>query len=174
MTSDPDAVPRYSRQPFPAYRFIPGRSPHPTRDPDGHSYDREAPVPAGFDPARWTECEPYMYGVDLFNHGYWWEAHEAWETCWIAAGKTTPTGLFLQGLIQMTAACLKKHQGHLDGAGRLLADGLEKFPGGGELLLGIDTAMLRAELKDFFANRRPDQPRIHLEQVRGVRSEVKG
>lgn len=167
MTPDRNAVPRYSRRAFPAYRFIPGRSPHPTRDPDGHSRGREPPVPAGFDPARWRDCETYLYGVDLFNHGYWWEAHEAWEGCWIAAGKTTPIGLFLQGLIQISAACLKNYQGHADGAGRLLADGLDKFPAGGELLLGIDTAMLKAELRDFFAGRRPDQPLIQLQQVRG-------
>jgi len=161
MKPDPKAVPRYSRRPFPAYRFIPGRSPHPTRDPGGHSFGREPPLPADFDPARWMESEPYRYGVDLFNHGYWWEAHEAWEACWTAAGKTTPTGLFLQGLIQITAACLKKHQGHRDGAGRLLADGLEKFPDAG-IMLGIDTAVLKAELQDFFAGRRPDQPLIRL------------
>mgnify|MGYP001399614021 CR=1 FL=1 len=26
--------------------------------------------------------ERIYYGVDLFNYGYWWEAHEAWEGLW--------------------------------------------------------------------------------------------
>ncbi len=26
-------------------------------------------------------------GVDLFNHGYYWESHEEWESLWHAAGR---------------------------------------------------------------------------------------
>ncbi len=45
-------VPRYSREPFPAYRFVPGEHPHPTRDPAGHSFGRpEAVVPPS--PETW-------------------------------------------------------------------------------------------------------------------------
>jgi hypothetical protein len=156
--------PRYSRLAFPAYRYIPGRFPHPTRDPDGHSYGREAPALQAFDPDRWQDCESYLYGVDLFNNGYWWEAHEAWEACWIAAGRTSPAGLFLQGLIQVAAACLKKHQGHRDGALRLAADGLDKFPGDRHSMLGIGVQPLKEALQDFFAGRRADQPLIILSE----------
>ncbi|MET2831203.1 DUF309 domain-containing protein [Mesorhizobium shangrilense] len=27
----------------------------------------------------------FRWGSDLFNHGYYWEAHEAWEPLWHAA-----------------------------------------------------------------------------------------
>ncbi|TGQ49534.1 DUF309 domain-containing protein, partial [Mesorhizobium sp. M1C.F.Ca.ET.210.01.1.1] len=27
----------------------------------------------------------FRWGIDLFNHGYYWEAHEAWEPLWHAA-----------------------------------------------------------------------------------------
>ena len=39
-------LPRYTRRPFPAYRFVPGKAPHPTCDPDGHSYNK-TPVQLG-------------------------------------------------------------------------------------------------------------------------------
>lgn len=159
--------PRYSRRAFPAYRFIPGRSPHPTRDPAGHSYGKEAAELSVFDPDAWRDCEPYLYGVDLFNHGYWWEAHEAWEACWVAAGKTTPTGMFLQGLIQVAAACLKKHQGYEQAALLLAGDGLKKFPTRVPPLLGIDTAAFKSALRDFFAGRSGEQPRIYLSEEGG-------
>jgi len=161
---DSHSPPRYSRLAFPAYRYIPGRLPHPTRDPDGHSYGREAPALLSFDPDQWRECESYLHGVDLFNHGYWWEAHEAWEACWIAAGRPSTVGLFLQGLIQVAAACLKKHQGHKDSALRLAADGLDKFPRQRDTMLGIAVQPLKTALQDFFAGRKADQPLILLLQ----------
>lgn len=156
--------PRYSQRPFPAYRFIPGRSPHPTRDPDGHSYGREETAPPeSFDPAHWHRYETYLYGVDLYNHGYWWEAHEAWEACWIAAGKHTETGLFLQGLIQIAAGSLKKHQGYGDAAQRLAWEGMGKFPLQQGCLLGIELPSFKRELMDFFAGVTEEQPPIRLD-----------
>ena len=46
-------------RPFPAYAYIPGRTPHPTRDPDGHSYgavlaSSEPPDPPN--PVDWRAC----------------------------------------------------------------------------------------------------------------------
>ena len=60
-------------------------------------------------PGDWQSCELYLYGIDLFNYGYWWEAHEALETVWHAAGqKSTLCGTFIQGLIQLAGAQLKR------------------------------------------------------------------
>lgn len=155
--------PRYSRQPFPAYRFIPGRTPHPTRDPEGHSYHAgNHALPERFDPERWYECEAFLYGVDLYNHGYWWEAHEAWEACWIAAGKQTETGLFLQGLIQITAGCLKKYQGHTEAGRGLAFEGMEKFPLRRAFFLGIELRPFKETLKEFFTGDLEEQPLIEL------------
>ena len=61
--------------------------PHPRNDPDGHSYDEEEEYLPHFTAEEWRDCEHYLYGVDLFNQGYWWEAHEAWEAVWLAAGQ---------------------------------------------------------------------------------------
>lgn len=93
---------------FPPYRHIPGVTPHPMRDPLGHSYGVEEehdenPLP----PEMWRENKDYLYGVDLYNFAYWWEAHEAWEGLWHTAEDTYR--LFLQGLIQVSASLIKYH-----------------------------------------------------------------
>lgn len=93
---------------FPPYRHIPGVTPHPIRDPLGHSYGIEEIHDANLlPPERWQQNEDYLYGVDLYNFAYWWEAHEAWEGLWHQAEDTYR--LFLQGLIQVSAALIKYH-----------------------------------------------------------------
>ena len=153
---------RYSARPFPPYRYIPGKSPHPVRDAGGHSRDRAPETLDRFDAESWRECDLYLYGIDLFNHGFWWEAHEALETCWHAAGRNTPTGLFVQGLIQVAAACLKRHQGFHDAAGRLAREGLEKIPRDRTCCLGIHLEQFRRAVLDALVD--PSRTlRIHLE-----------
>ena len=44
-------------------------------------------------------------GVDLFNRGLYWEAHEAWEHEWVPDRKGPDAG-FYKGLIQIAAGCL--------------------------------------------------------------------
>ena len=105
---------------FPAYRFLPGRDPHPTRHPDGHSYTDEPEPPQPYIPAgQWQENEEYLYGVDLYNHGYLWEAHEAWEGLWHPAKGDELLADFLQGLIQCSAASLKIPMGQPRGLAKL-------------------------------------------------------
>lgn len=61
---------RYCSLAFPAYRFVLGCNPHPTRDPEGHSYGVQRKAVAHFDPSEWRSCTDYLYGVDLFNCGF--------------------------------------------------------------------------------------------------------
>ena len=56
---------------------------------------------------HWQTHARYQYGIDLFNHGFWWEAHEAWEAVWQASNRQSLIGPFLQGLIQYAAFLLK-------------------------------------------------------------------
>ncbi len=92
---------------FPPYRHVPGVTPHPNKDPQGHSYGLEENDGAIPPPEAWRENEDYLYGVDLYNFAYWWEAHEAWEGLWHQA--EADYRLFLQGLIQVSAALIKYH-----------------------------------------------------------------
>ncbi len=143
---------RYSDSPFPGYRFVPGKTPHPTRDPRGHSYNKPTEQLVSFNPEDWNTCEIYLFGIDLFNYHYWWEAHEAWEVVWIAAGKHTKTGLFIQGLIQIAAAHLKGWQEYPDAASNLAIAGLKKMQHIGGYYLGIDVPKLRSDVKAYLSS----------------------
>ena len=46
-----------------------------------------------------------MRGVELFNSGEYWEAHEVWEAEWTPDRKGPDSG-FYKGLIQIAAGCL--------------------------------------------------------------------
>ncbi|MAA76045.1 MAG: hypothetical protein CMN28_15215 [Salinisphaeraceae bacterium] len=63
--------PRYSERPLPRYRYLPGRDPHPVDDDEGHGLDAPAIVQAR---AFSEVLADWRYAIDLFNHGYWWEA----------------------------------------------------------------------------------------------------
>jgi hypothetical protein len=140
-------------RPFPPYAFLPGRDPHPTRDPDGHSFGHaEAPrahVPAG----RWRENEAYLWGTDLYNHGYLWEAHEAWEGQWHASKADRLQALFLQALIQCAAAWLKIRMQQPAGVTRLSALALLKLDevaaASGGVYMGLDLEEFRPAVRAF-------------------------
>lgn len=118
MTNDTDRPVRPRLVPdeaLPPYAYVPGQHPHPVRDPRGHSFglrpeDQEPP-----DPQRWRACGNYLYGIDLFNRGYYWEAHEVWEGLWTACGRRGAAGAFFQGLIALAAAGLKVRLGNVRG-----------------------------------------------------------
>lgn len=104
--------------PFPAYAFVPRQSPHPTRDPKGHSYGRPEPKPTPLTPDNWQGSIDYLHGIDLFNHGYFWEAHEAWEGLWHANGRRGDIANFLKALIKLAAAGVKAREGNPSGVQR--------------------------------------------------------
>ncbi|MCZ6596481.1 MAG: DUF309 domain-containing protein [Planctomycetota bacterium] len=154
---------------FPPYAFVPGESPHPTRDPRGHSYGGDEEPAAYLLPERWRENVDYLYGVDLYNHGYLWEAHEAWEGLWHAAKQDPLQADHLQGLIQCTAACLKIQMDQPRGLARLAQLGTEKLGRvaleSGGTFMGLDLVAFAQALRAF-ADSAPEsnetRPRIEL------------
>ena len=54
-------------------------------------------------------------GIDLFNRGLYWEAHEAWESDWIVDRRGPDAG-FYKGLIQVAAGCLHYRRHNRRGA----------------------------------------------------------
>ena len=109
--------------PLPAYRYVPGRLPHPFAHPAGHGHRL---TPAVLGPA-WDRTRPpvmdrrFRHACDLFDQRYPWEAHELWEEIWRAAPAGAPERELLQGLILAAAALLKWHMGQADAAERLWA-----------------------------------------------------
>lgn len=115
----PDQVDRYiSDHQLPAYSYVPGLNAHPKRS-DGHGCP--GPTDTSYCDSLstdWSRCRLYLWGFDLFNHRYYWEAHEAWEGVWIAVGRTGTTANFLKGLIKLAAAGVKAREGQATGVRR--------------------------------------------------------
>jgi hypothetical protein len=161
---------------LPPYSYVPGHGlPHPVNDPAGHLYAardsaHEPPIssttltglPA--DPpsrrraltARLADNSRWLYALDLFNEGFYWEAHEAWESFWNALGRTTLEAQFVQGLIHLAAAAVKIREGRPTGVARhtqrareLLGD-LEAANAGGALgLAPRSIAAVVTELENY-------------------------
>lgn len=162
---------RYTRTTFPPYRFVPGRDPHPTAHPHGHSYlppGQDPPPVAWFAPDQWYRSHEYLFGADLYNHGYWWEAHEAWEGLWQLTDKSGPQGLFLQGLIQVAACHLKLHVRQRAGVDRLLASSTRYLRRAMSLLstapsefMGLDTLDFVDRIVGYYRIRLAGDPLTH-------------
>lgn len=103
---------------FPPYSYVPRRFPHPTRDAGGHSFGREEACPDALTVENWRGSEDYLFGFDLFNHGYYWEAHEAWEGLWHACGRKGEVAEHLKALIKLAAAGVKAREGNEAGVRR--------------------------------------------------------
>lgn len=141
---------------LPPYAYVPGHGlPHPVTDPRGHSHTActqdgrvlaqpalLAHLPTDMISRRriltaTLAADPqWLSALDLFNGGWYWEAHEAWEGLWHALGRSTPEARFVQGLIHLAAAAVKIREGkpagvsgHTQRARELLGDSLAS-PGG--------------------------------------------
>ena len=51
----------------------------------------------------------------LFNAGYYWEAHDAWESLWHAHGRRGVVADVIKALIKLAAAGVKAREGHEHG-----------------------------------------------------------
>lgn len=112
---------------LPPYTHIPGVTPHPIRDPAGHSFQPPRSLAEVLESSRNEPAvslenltgEPeFSWAVTLFSAGYYWEAHEAWESLWHRAGRTGPAADFLKGLIKLAAAGVKLREHNADGVER--------------------------------------------------------
>src|SRR5262245_26927001 len=105
--------------------------------------------------------EDFLFGVDLFNAGYYWEAHTRWERLWTVEKSSSETRRFLQSIIQTAAACLKARQERKAGARKLLDKArLESFEG---RVSGIDARALALASRRF-VEEGGGPPRIELEE----------
>lgn len=145
-------------QSMPEYSYVPGKFPHPIRDPSGHSYGERAEEILDFDPARWRECHAYLRGIDLFNRGYYWESHESWEAVWNAAGREGIVADFLKGLIKLAAASVKAREGSAIGVARHATRGdriFRRVEAEHPLFMGLALTNLREIAQQLAAN--PEQ-----------------
>jgi len=142
---DDDLPPRFAPdKPLPPYSYVSGRFPHPMSDPRGHSFGHVPEAGLSFSPEAWQRSPTYLHALDLFNHGYYWEAHEAWEQLWHVCGRRGAAADFLKGLIKLAAAGVKSREGRVQGVRRHALRACELFeqsqaqlPVGSQTFLGL-------------------------------------
>lgn len=103
---------------LPPYTYVPGHAAHPVSHPNGHARNRSLP-------STWSLRDHFRWGQRLFEHGYYWEAHEAWEPIWLEMGRTSGDALIVKGLIKLAASGVKCREGNAAGAIRHATRALE-------------------------------------------------
>ena len=89
-------------------------------------------------------------GIDQFNRGKYFEAHETWEQLWLR--ERGPLADFYKGLIQCAAALLHLVRGNLAGARQLHERQRGHLARYGPDTLGIALGELRAGMDALFAS----------------------
>jgi predicted metal-dependent hydrolase len=89
------------------------------------------------------ESGQFLTGVSLFNARKFFQAHEVWEELWLAG--LEPEKSFLQGLIQLAAACHHHRRGNPRGARSLATTGLAKLARFPDDHRGLALAKLRSD-----------------------------
>jgi hypothetical protein len=150
-------------KPFPPYAYVPGLFPHPTKDRRGHQFSTSPET--DFSVENWENSKLYLFAIDLFNYGFYWEAHEAWESLWTALGRTGTGADFLKGLVKLAAAGVKVRESKIAGVQVHAKRAKELF----ELVhttMGTEThymGLVIADLIEFSAEIENDPPRFYLE-----------
>ncbi len=156
---------RYTEIELPAYRYIPGVGRHPS-DRKGEPHIPALPdEETDLSNDSWPGIIRYKYAIDLFNCGYWWEAHEVLEYLWIKAGKQNTTAKFLQGIIQIAAALIKQNTSNLQAAINLAELGLAKMNLSEGTFLGIDINDFTQQTRFHFSENKNSPMFITLDQL---------
>ena len=99
-------------------------------------------------PARSDESEEaalFHKGIELFNEGDWFAAHETWEDIW--RDTSGEKKRFYQGLIQAAVTIEHLRRGNPRGVRSVLQTCLPKFKGLPPVYMGINVPKLLAKLE---------------------------
>lgn len=95
--------------------------------------------------AGWQDNAAYLYGHDLLDAGYFWEAHEVWEVVWLNCPPNSAEKVLLQMLVQRANAELKLNMGRSNASRRLAgqvnalrADLAGRLEAGQHNFMGVD------------------------------------
>jgi predicted metal-dependent hydrolase len=109
----------------------------------------------------------FRRGIEQFNAGRFFEAHETWEEVWLRSSE--PEKTFLQGIIQMAAAFHHYSRGNTRGARSLLEASLARLARFPSAHRGMQLAALRAEAQTWaaaLAAGAVPEPEVPLPQIR--------
>jgi len=85
-------------------------------------------------------------GLDVFNRGLFFEAHEVLEDVWRASSTCHPRRLHLQGLVQLAVAFHHQSKGNYLGARSVLERAIRNLTGAEASFPELDLDGLRVEL----------------------------
>ena len=153
ITPDTQWPPRLTKRPLPSYAYVPRMHPHPVSEPTGHSYVDASQC---IEPSKELSIKQHNdWAIDLFNNGYYWESHEAWEAIWEALGRVGTQADFVKGLIKLAAAGVKAREGNTNGVQRHARRAAELFEGYSQAagrscdqLLGMSSGWLMVQCRD--------------------------
>ncbi len=104
ITSDETAPQRYTDLELPRWSCLPSHV-------ASADFERLRPATLGMpdriEPDQVPNQLAFRFGVDLYNAGFYWEAHEVWEPVWMALPPNSRERIACQALIQAANGCLK-------------------------------------------------------------------
>ncbi|MCR9122384.1 MAG: DUF309 domain-containing protein [Phyllobacteriaceae bacterium] len=133
--------------PLPPYAHVPGRN---ARHEEGRWDDVRATAEPGMGAEALAASPAFIAGMDFFENGFFWEAHEVWEAVWMACPPNSAEHRFVQALIQLANAELKLAMEKPKAATRLcaIAEALlsEAARGGHDQVLGVGVPWLEGAI----------------------------
>jgi hypothetical protein len=133
---------------LPSTPYLPGSGTEPDRSA---LEPLKALCPARVTDENWTGNIAYLAGLELYQAGYFWEAHEVLEPFWMSCAPNSRERHLVAGLIQLANTCLKLRMCRPRAASRLsemVIDHLaEASSGGGPILMGLDCKGLLEETR---------------------------
>lgn len=91
--------------PLPSHAYIPGKTARHAEDAfDGIKASLSVDIPTQY----LCNTDAFQTGISYLENGYYWEAHELLEAIWILCPTGSPERAFVQGIIQVANACLKR------------------------------------------------------------------
>ena len=122
------------------------------------------------------ERKLYFDGIELFNGGEFFEAHEAWEDAWHMAYGLKHS--FYQGLIQCAVALEHYRRSNPRGVLSLYNSYRPKFRDVPPVFMGLDVTRFLAEMHEALrpvveADPPPQKGEIELDPARAPRIELK-
>ena len=103
----------------PGHAHVPGSGSKPDMAPLEAAKALVAPETSA---NAWQDNAAYLYGHDLLDAGFFWEAHEVWEAVWLNCPPNSAEKLLLRMLIQQANTRLKLVMGRRKAAERLAAE----------------------------------------------------